>query len=69
MNIPIDRAKDIAEQMFRSIDAIELMDLYDSFEYEDPADALAETIKENPLAIIEFLSDLVEDYSEKYKED
>lgn len=65
MNIPIDRAKDIAEQMFRSIDAIELMDLYDSFEYEDPADALAETIKENPLAIIEFLSDLVEDYSER----
>jgi hypothetical protein len=69
MNIPIDKAKDIAEQMFRSIDAIELMDLYDSFEYEDPADALAETIKENPLAIIEFLSDLVEGYSEKYKED
>lgn len=65
MNIPIDKAKDIAEQMFRSIDAIELMDFYDSFEYEDPADALAETIKENPLAIIEFLSDLVEDYSER----
>jgi len=69
MNIPIDRAKDIAEQMFRSIDAIELMDLYDDSAFNDPADALAVTIQENPLAVIELLSGLVEDYSEKYKED
>lgn len=62
IRITDEQAQDIADQMFRSIDAVELMDLYDR-EYDDPVEALSATIKDNPFAIIEFLAELVEDYA------
>ena len=61
MRIPDDRAEMIAERMTRSIDTIDLMNIYDPIEYSDPIEGLKETIKNNPLAVMELLSELIDE--------
>jgi len=65
IRITDEQAQDVAEQMLRSIDAEELYFLYDREYDDDPVEALKSTIKDYPFAVIEFLSELVEDYSQK----
>ena len=65
MKITADKAQAIAEKMTRCIDGADLLDwkIYDPIAFDDPVEGIKETIIENPLAVMELLIDILEDYT------
>ena len=61
MSIPADKARFIAEKMERSIDGMDLQELIDPLEDEDPVDVLTGIIQDDPYVVLEFLAERVEE--------
>lgn len=61
MKFPEEKVRDLAEKMERSIDGMELMELVDPLEGEDPVDALVEIIKDDPMLVMQFLAEKIEE--------
>lgn len=61
ITIADDKAADIAETMARTIDSMDLMDLYNSVEYDDPVEGIKDAIKTFPFVVIDFLANHIEE--------
>lgn len=61
MKFPEEKVRDLAEKMERSIDGMELMELVDPLEDEDPVDVLVEIINRDPMLVMQFLAEKIEE--------
>ena len=61
MKFPEEKVRDLAEKMVRSIDGMELMELVDPLEDEDPVDVLVEIINRDPMLVMQFLAEKIEE--------
>lgn len=61
MKFPEEKVRDLAEKMERSIDGMELMELVDPLEGEDPVDVLVEIINHDPMLVMQFLAEKIEE--------